>query len=56
MSQPEIIYSVDESIATITLNRPERMNALTPPLQAELHRTVRPGRCRPRGAGDHPHR
>ena len=38
MSQPEIIYSVDESIATITLNRPERMNALTPPLQAELHR------------------
>src|SRR4029450_3580779 len=38
MSQ-EIIYSVEESIATITLNRPERMNALTHELEAELHRT-----------------
>jgi enoyl-CoA hydratase/carnithine racemase len=37
MSQ-EIIYSVEESIATITLNRPERMNALTHELEAELHR------------------
>ena len=27
MSQ-EILYSVEDSIATITLNRPERMNAL----------------------------
>ena len=35
----ELIYSVDESIATITLNRPERMNALTHELEAELHRT-----------------
>jgi len=34
----EIIYSVEESIATITLNRPERMNALTHELEAELHR------------------
>ena len=25
----ELLYSVEESIATITLNRPERMNALT---------------------------
>ncbi|OLB79338.1 MAG: hypothetical protein AUI16_01550 [Alphaproteobacteria bacterium 13_2_20CM_2_64_7] len=37
MSQ-EILYSVEESIATITLNRPERMNALTHELEAELHR------------------
>jgi enoyl-CoA hydratase len=35
----ELLYSVDESIATITLNRPERMNALTHDLEAELHRT-----------------
>src|SRR6478609_8929587 len=34
----ELLYSVEESIATITLNRPERMNALTPALEAELHR------------------
>src|SRR5262249_27458762 len=37
MSQ-EILYSVEEGIATITLNRPERMNALTHELEAELHR------------------
>ena len=37
MSQ-EILYSVEESIATITLNRSERMNALTHELEAELHR------------------
>ena len=36
MSQ-ELIYKVDDGIATITLNRPERMNALTHPLEAELH-------------------
>ena len=33
----ELLYTVEESIATITLNRPERMNALTPALEAELH-------------------
>ena len=37
MSQ-EILYSVEESIATITLNRPERMNALTHEVETELHR------------------
>src|SRR5262249_2544774 len=36
MSQ-EILYSDEESIATITLNRPERMNALTHELETELH-------------------
>ena len=34
----ELLYSVEDSIATITLNRPERMNALTHELEAELHR------------------
>ena len=38
MSYKDLIYSVDETIATITLNRPERMNALTPRLEAEMHR------------------
>src|SRR5260370_13444682 len=35
----ELLYSIEDSIATITLNRPERMNALTHDLEAELHRT-----------------
>ena len=34
----ELLYSVEDSIATITFNRPERMNALTHELEAELHR------------------
>src|SRR5499427_480777 len=38
MSGNEILYEVDEKIATITLNRPERMNALTHALEAEMHR------------------
>ena len=37
MSDNELLYSVDDKIATITLNRPERMNALTPKLQADMH-------------------
>src|ERR1700680_3822049 len=37
-SSQELLYSVDDSIATITFNRPERMNALTHDLEAELHR------------------
>jgi enoyl-CoA hydratase/carnithine racemase len=38
MNFQDLIYTVDEGIATITLNRPERMNALSPGLEAELHR------------------
>jgi enoyl-CoA hydratase len=34
----ELLYEVDEGIATITINRPERMNALTHTLEVELHR------------------
>ncbi len=29
MAYKEIIYTVEDMVATITLNRPERMNALT---------------------------
>src|SRR6202140_4961019 len=39
MSQ-ELLYQVDEAIATIRFNRPERMNALTHELEAELHRRL----------------
>ncbi len=38
MTYQDLIYSIDEGIATITLNRPARMNALSPNLEAELHR------------------
>jgi len=38
MPAPELIYEVANKIATITFNRPERMNALTPQLLVELHR------------------
>ncbi len=37
MDYKELIYGVEERIATITLNRPERMNALTPIMLGELH-------------------
>lgn len=33
----DILYDVADRVATITLNRPERMNALTPSMQLELH-------------------
>jgi enoyl-CoA hydratase/carnithine racemase len=39
-----LIYSVDGAIATITLNRPERLNTIVPPmpdeLEAAVHRAV----------------
>jgi enoyl-CoA hydratase/carnithine racemase len=38
MSYQDLIYSVDEGIATVTLNRPDRMNALTHALEAEIHK------------------
>lgn len=38
MSYQDLIYSVEEKVATIALNRPERMNALSRDLEAEMHR------------------
>ena len=34
----DLLYEVEAGIATITLNRPERMNAFSPAMEAELHR------------------
>lgn len=36
MGYTEMLYGVSEQVATITLNRPERMNAWTPTMEAEL--------------------
>ena len=38
MPYEDLIYAVDEKIATVTLNRPDQMNAITPAMQAEMHR------------------
>lgn len=38
MSYKDLIYGVEEQIATITLNRPDRMNSLSRSLEGELHR------------------
>jgi enoyl-CoA hydratase/carnithine racemase len=40
MSYQDLLYSVDEKIATITLNRPDRMNALSRSLEAEIHKAL----------------
>ncbi len=38
MSYDDLLYTVEEKIATITLNRPKVMNALSPNLEGEMHR------------------
>jgi enoyl-CoA hydratase/carnithine racemase len=38
MSYQDLLYSVEDTVATITLNRPERMNALSRNLESEIHR------------------
>jgi len=38
MSYEDILYEVEDGIATVTLNRPSAMNALSPNLEAEMHR------------------
>jgi len=38
MSYDDILYEIEDGIATITLNRPQVMNALSPSLEGEMHR------------------
>jgi enoyl-CoA hydratase len=40
MAYEHVAYDVDGPVATITLNRPEAMNALSPGLEDEMHRAL----------------
>lgn len=37
MSSSDVLYEVDGAAAVITLNRPDQLNAWTPPMAAQLH-------------------
>src|SRR5690242_10721464 len=37
MAYDTVLYEVSNRVATITLNRPEAMNALSPKLEGEMH-------------------
>jgi enoyl-CoA hydratase len=41
MSYETLLYDVDRAIATITLNRPERLNTIVPPMPEEIESAVR---------------
>jgi len=58
MSYETVLYDVDGAVATVTLNRPERLNTIVPPMPDELqdavHRASRDGAVKVivlRGAG-----
>jgi enoyl-CoA hydratase len=38
MRYEDLTYAVEDGIATVTLDRPDRMNAMTPGMQRDLHR------------------
>ncbi len=42
-----ILYDVDGAVATITLNRPEQLNTIIPPMPDEIEAAVR-ARCETR--------
>ena len=43
----EILYDVDDRVATVTLNAPERLNAISRTMHARNRRGAGGGRARP---------
>jgi len=41
MEYPDIIYTKENHIATITMNRPDKMNAFTPEMSDSLYRAFK---------------
>ena len=56
MPYETILYDCDGAVATITLNRPQRLNTIVPPMPDELEDAVIAANRDPRGAGHHPAR
>ena len=40
MSYETLLYSTDGPVATITLNRPERLNTIVPPMPDEVEAAI----------------
>ena len=40
MDYQTILYSTDDAVATISLNRPERLNTIVPPMPEEIATAV----------------
>ena len=47
-----LLYGVADAVATITLNRPERLNTIVPPMPDEVEAAVRRADARSCGQGD----
>ena len=52
MSYETLLYDVDGAIATITLNRPDRLNTIVPPMPDELEAAVDAAVADQAGEGD----
>jgi Enoyl-CoA hydratase (EC 4.2.1.17) len=44
MGYQDILYGVEDRVATVTLNRPDRMNAWTPTMEREVREAMAPPR------------
>ena len=56
MAYEFVTYEKKGRIATVTINRPERMNALHPPANLELHEIWNDFQDDPEAVDRHPHR